>query len=440
MSVSTQKSLKFSPLIRLNAKRDYGDGKYIAMRWKGIPTGVRRSLILFVFTIPFEAGATTFMSGSLSLTKIIGFCFAVIFFFYYNPSRKLRPLPSIPPSMWWFLGYLMVFALNGLLLPNEDLRPLFSRFITLLQLIVLFWMILTLVEDDNTRQTVLVTYMIASAMLASGTLFAVPGFSGSFGEGRATAMEANNPNATGALMAIAAVGLIGLFRGGVFSRSKNLIFLFMLIPLIVLLVKTGSRGAIAAFVMGCSVYLFLWWRPKRKVWTVLLGFFGVVALLYIAATDPLTSERWQQTYQEGDVAGRDTIYLAAFEMIMERPLFGWKPLEMWRELGSRVGEFERDAHNLVLHLLLEVGLVGSIPFFVGLYLCLRAAWRASNGKSGPLYLALLITTLATNMANTGLAQKPFWLVLALASASQSVRSKRLGNRSGILLIRTSERA
>ena len=48
-------------------------------------------------------------------------------------------------------------------------------------------------------------------------------------------------------------------------------------------------------------------------------------------------ERWRQTYYEGDTTGRDVIYAAAVEMISERPLFGWNPVEAFYELAKRVG-------------------------------------------------------------------------------------------------------
>jgi O-antigen ligase len=88
---------------------------------------------------------------------------------------------------------------------------------------------------------------------------------------------------------------------------------------------------------------------------------------------------------------------------------------LWFELGRRTGDMWniKDAHNLYLHLLLEVGIAGAAAFFAGLYLCARAAWRARMGAFGFLPMALLVTILSANLTHTYLTRKPQWLFLAL---------------------------
>ena len=54
----------------------------------------------------------------------------------------------------------------------------------------------------------------------------------------------------------------------------------------------------------------------------------------------------------------------------------------------------RDAHNLLLHLLLEGGIVGTLPFLVGLWLCGQSAWKARSKPLGLLPLALFCAMLS----------------------------------------------
>jgi O-antigen ligase len=98
---------------------------------------------------------------------------------------------------------------------------------------------------------------------------------------------------------------------------------------------------------------------------------------------------------------------------------GWQPVAYWEELARRVGQIwaAKDAHNLILHLLLEVGLVGAVPFLIGLFLCARCAWTARSGSFGALPLALMLATLSANLTHTYLSRKPQWLVLAFAAAA-----------------------
>jgi O-antigen ligase len=127
----------------------------------------------------------------------------------------------------------------------------------------------------------------------------------------------------------------------------------------------------------------------------------------------------------GNLAGRQVIIPASLKMIIERPLFGWQPVAYWEELGHRIGNIwsVRDAHNLLLHLLLEVGLLGAIPFLIGLAICVLGAWKARTGKFGNLPFALLMMTLAANLTHTYLARKPQWLILALAVAAAKTAQK-----------------
>jgi O-antigen ligase len=149
------------------------------------------------------------------------------------------------------------------------------------------------------------------------------------------------------------------------------------------------------------------------------------AAVYVVSSNPNYVERWNQVYYEGNVSGRDRIYSASIDMALERPVFGWHPVLHWYELGSRLGKWERDEHSLILHLLLEVGTVGMIPFLVGLWLCGKDAWSARKGKLGGVPLALFLAALVNNVTDTGIAKKTLWFILALtlASASKSVSRK-----------------
>ena len=115
------------------------------------------------------------------------------------------------------------------------------------------------------------------------------------------------------------------------------------------------------------------------------------------------------------------IYANAIEMISERPLLGWHPITAFRELGRRIGYPGpgRDVHNLFLDLLIGVGLLGAIPFMVGLGLCTRAAWKARAGPFGMLPFALIMSSLAFSMTHTSLTWKAQWLALAIACAAAS---------------------
>jgi O-antigen ligase len=126
--------------------------------------------------------------------------------------------------------------------------------------------------------------------------------------------------------------------------------------------------------------------------------------------------------EEGNLSHREDIYPALLGMFREKPLLGWGPITNKYEVASRLGDAEtgrRDAHNVALEILTATGVLGALPFFLGVLLCVRAAWRARTGPWGSVPLAMVLAVLAGNMSENRMAGPLLWLVLACAAASGS---------------------
>jgi O-antigen ligase len=202
------------------------------------------------------------------------------------------------------------------------------------------------------------------------------------------------------------------------------------------MVYTGSRGGIVAFLTGVALYALPYCRSKRKMTAILGVTIAVVGVVYIVVNDQSTLSRLESSYNTGDTAGRDKIFAASIEMISEKPLLGWRPVVWAYELGPREGRGykARDAHNLFLHLLLEVGLLGAAPFLIGLGLCVRAAWTARVHSQGLLPLVWLATMIVASMSGSSVYYKSLWLVLMLNLASGASTVKQYKRKN--LMIRT----
>jgi len=131
-------------------------------------------------------------------------------------------------------------------------------------------------------------------------------------------------------------------------------------------------------------------------------------------------KRWEQTFAEGSLANREKIFPMAWGMFLEKPFIGWGPVRHYYELGSRLGYDKKDPHNLYLWILTETGILGAIPFFMGVWYCCREAWRARASIHGVLPLALVLALLTVNMKGTWFNRKLFWIVLAYALVSSKV--------------------
>jgi O-antigen ligase len=386
-----------------------------------VPAFVRWSFLLFVFTFGLESAGLPFLNtGRLSIARLSGLIFFASYFWYCNPLVG-NALPAVPPPFWWFSAYIALFLIHPFI-AQESGGTSVGRMLTMLQLFVLFWLASDLLRSSKIVRGVLWSYSASWFIVAAGLVFNLPGFSveemGRAGE-RLT-VEGYNPNGLALGAGAAALSLFGLFLN---RKTKGLFastwILCASVPLLLAVAKSGSRGGAIAFAVGFFVFLLPISRSSKKVVAWLAAGFGAIGLVYLIASNPLLFNRWEKTYYEGDTAGRQVIIAAGTEMFLERPLLGWGYVELETELGYRMGLLRpKGSHNLVLHLLLEVGVVGAVPFFVGLFLCVKAAWRARRGPQGVLPLAILVTILVGSLAGHLLAKKDFWLILALAMGAE----------------------
>jgi O-antigen ligase len=419
---------------------------YVAISSVRCPTTVRWALVIFVSTLPFDHLGWAFMDGSLSIAKLAGFLFFGFYFLHHGSPFGKRSLPRIPAAMWWFLIFLAVYTLNWALLGSAEFRDEFvSSLFQLVQLIVMLWICSDLLKDERTARSVLLAYTIAAALFALAIVLKVPGFYVEGAEGRVSGMG-ENPNAVAGNSAMAIIIILGLFlyRPYRYTSRRKLFLISLSLPLFATIVMSGARGAVVAFLMGGMVYLFPYRRSKRVLTAIFIVTLAISAVFYFVATNPDFLERWNRTYYEGSLEGREDIFPAAAETILERPILGWQPVDSYYELGRRIGgEYfsrGRDAHNLFLTVLLQVGVIGAIPFLVGFWLCGQSAWRARLGNLGLLPLALLAYDLVGSMNGTSLFVKSHWLILALTLAAAPTVRGELGKRLPVLLVNRPSKA
>jgi O-antigen ligase len=396
-------------------------------RWvaqtRPLPPLLQWSFLLFVFTIPLESADLGINRGSLSLARMVG-----LFFFGFCVLHHKRCFLFPPLPLWLFMGYLVFYLVNGLFIQDIYFRMFLTRTITFVQLYVFFWIGSTLMRDENLTRKALLSYSLSTIFMSLGTRFGLPGFSSetlksSVGE-RITTLD-YNPNYLSLILALSAVILVGL-RLDKNTRSLWAKWTLVFSVLIVLgfMVKTGSRAGICAFVVGVSFYLLPLGRTRRRMVAVAMGMSALIMVAVLVARDPDALGRWTKMVVEGNTSGRDEIYSAAIQLIAEQPFSGYGPIESQEALNLRLrgSEGMQDPHSLPLHLLLEVGLIGAFPFFLGLLVCVYYAWKGRNGPLGVMPLSLLATMLVGLLFHTWMTNKPLWLVLATSCASGFIRN------------------
>jgi O-antigen ligase len=400
------------------------------------PFVVRATFLALTVSIPFDG--VDVMPGIASLAKFTGYAF--IASLVICPKRFTSRSPGALP-MKCFVAYLIIYVFGGFAIPEEAMRPFAVHFFRLLQYLVLFFLACEMLKDVQLTRTVLLLFCLACTVIAVGSLLNVPGFAveSATEMKRQTALDYNQ-NAVALLMALCIVISTGLWIYGNFQLLwQKCVLIGLPLPCLVLLLRTGSRAGVGAFVLGFMVFLLPGSGFRKQAGMVLAVIIAVLAANDIRGSSAF--ERWSKTYYEGHLAGRERMYPAAEEMFLERPMTGW--IVYQHELADRTGgRFlggARNAHNDLFHLLLQVGLIGTIPFVIGVSVVSWRAWKARLSPFGVLPLALMVTMFSNGLGHTGVDDKHTWLFMGLAVAAfavfeqsghETLRGRRLAARTG----------
>jgi len=366
---------------------------------------VRAAFYGFVFSIPFDL---PYLKLSLEVTTVTGALFLLCTLI--QPSVSFR---RIPGAVMWFVVYLWMFGLSTLINRNPLNSLVLVLFLFMVQLVLILWTSSNLLRDPRVMRGVIITLALAVALRA---VLQELGIGATTKElwtgGERVSAFGQNPNLASIIMSVGIVMLLHL-------RPRLLTW-----PLAAFgayaVMQTGSRGGLLCFVAGLLVWALMSGRTAgAKVRGLALGLIAV-ALLGVGVMRSEMLRNRLLAAEEGRLAGRERIYPAVLSMISEKPVFGWGPVENQVEIAQRIGELrkdKRDAHNLVLDLMSSTGLAGTIPFLLGMGMCVLSAFRARRGPYGSLPLAICAVTFVGCMSGTWIAAKIVWLVFAIALAA-----------------------
>lgn len=398
---------------RARAARRAGTAKWL----------IRYTFYALVFSLPFEEAL---IAGGATLPKLFGVALAGIALLQPKICYRLPP-----KAFRWFAAYLCIHVLYGayLILTPPDVPEFSEAFLRsafrLAQLAFLFWLSYNLLRDDQVAKGALWAFALATILLSALQIVGIT--SDVSGKGRMTAFDAN-PNGLATVLSLGLIALFGLAYGRLKNDWKERAVFWAASGMIAIaIVKTGSRGAIVA-IAGTLLVFFLKGKTLRS--NLKFGAIALIALALIVVAsyqiEPVRA-RWEQAFYEESLGGREKIFPATVDMILDSPVIGWGPIVHLWELGPRLGMPMRDEHNSYLYLLAEAGIVGALPFFIGLWLCLRSAWRARRGVAGFVPLLMLLFIMLLSMKGTLHHRKYYWLVLAygLAASTYTVRPRYL---------------
>src|SRR3989339_1545546 len=232
-----------------------------------------------------------------------------------------------------------------------------------------------------------------------------------------------NPNGMGVVSAlILPLSLWKFLETG----KKSALFLFLLISLSLLL--CGARGSINAALFSLGYFIYA--RSKKNN---PFAFFATVSgvLIFIWIIETLAKEFFKTYIRVESIpilGGRLEAWQAAVSLIMDKPLFGYgfgveDKLFGLKKVMFRVhsGAY---AHNSFLGMLLQLGLLGLIIFFVPLFVLLfKEVFSRGENKETPVLRYALRSSLIAGLIccmseswiySVGNTQVfPFWIMVML---------------------------
>jgi O-antigen ligase len=184
------------------------------------------------------------------------------------------------------------------------------------------------------------------------------------------------------------------------SRRHRIANVMLLIPLVASLCLTLSRGTWIALIVGGVV--LGWMRSRRLVllWAMVAALVVILALLLPAGyareriRGLLEPDRWV-----GALYDRPAIWRGSLRLIAERPIIGhgWGHKNFhhaWKRLPDRPPRLYGAAHNTVLHLLFELGILGLLIHGVIYGMILMTLIRGYRAAMDPYLQGLLAALLA----------------------------------------------
>jgi O-antigen ligase len=377
------------------------------------------ALCVFAFSIPLEAPDRF----AFEVSTMTGAIFVVASLLSPRLSYGRVPWPAA-----WYAVYLFVllvaFQTQGAEYPGGlYLGEVLVQAARLATWILLFWACTNLLRDPRAYRATLWALILGCIVRSALPLLDLARSTSSKGVERVAALG-QNPNQSAQVLALGLLALIGLTymqpRG---SRRLRALSWGGVVLIAVGIVQTGSRGGLATAAIGALIFLSTGRTLRFRLKNLFVGSLLLGGLGFLAFRSGTMRSRVEKTVETGRLSEREVIWPVALRMIRDRPVLGWGPAVNKQELAARLNDAEhqsRDTHNLLLEVLTSSGVLGALPFLLGTWLCLRAAWNARTGPRGIVPLALMLATLAGNMSQNRLSWPVIWLILSLGLASEGI--------------------
>jgi putative inorganic carbon (HCO3(-)) transporter len=382
----------------------------------GIFLALKRPLLfplgLYVMLVPFDP---LLGQGGATITRGVALLSAAALIFHIIAHRRLLA----PPKSWVAWAAFVLWAALTALVTIDPANTLLS-FTQLIQLF-LFYTVLAVYPVRRDELRTLAVIVVASGVTVAGYGFYLYLQGTRFAADRLTLTDGTgayiDPNHLGAALLLPIALAVGTF-----IETKNILLRFAAGASLTImafgLFLTGSRGALVALAI---MMVYIGWQTRYRLQILaLLSIFGLLSLMV-----PTIWTRFADPTQ-GAGSGRLFIWNAAFRGFSQFWLtgagLGSFPAVYNRELLSIYQQvfqgWSRPAHNILLGIAIELGLLG-------VTLLVYAWWRSwADARGNVVIEAAIIALLVASLFLDTLLFKYLWLAFSMAALVKNAADPR----------------
>lgn len=372
------------------------------------------SLLLFVFSLPFEYWDPFGIASFFTVTKFSGLLYFGLSLSDIADNFKLQTVKQ--PVMVLFCLWLFLLFQGIINYWHGTSLSVYS--FTFLQNIVLFWLISNdLIRNDRLAGKLFISLITGVFLMASLSSFGI-GLSneinGEIGTYRLS-FFGSNPNSVGNLAALAMLFAISIIMDKTKPfGNKGFLLIITLPSFISILSLSGSRGALVISFVGVFVlFLFQKIALNRKIMMLLLGSAFVVFTAMKMMQSDIMQRRIYLTTSEGSLGGREIIWKHALDIFYENPFLGLGNTGYQYEIIQRYGMY-MDTHNLFLYFMATGGVIALFLYLIFLFNLFRASRNYYNHRDNVILFALLIVYLFSVFKSGGaINSKLYWIIAAI---------------------------
>lgn len=381
------------------------------------PRVLRLLALGFVVTLFFENLVWVDRPFRILPSTFVGFALGAAFAF-----RGMRRMSFVRGASAWFFAFLVVTAIEEVVryqvgaLPAFYSIPSYRAYFQFAQSVLLYLIFQDVLHDARVARTLARVFLGCVGGMAVASLFVTVGGTVLSDVSR-IGFGTLNVNTQGYLYAMTIVALVCrlLDRWPAFGRGEA--FVVGLVGVMTLaLARTGSRVSTVALLVGLATAASLNLRRRQLSAYFLLVPVMAAGMGAIVLTTPVVEARWTAVVEQGDTGTRAELADSGLGLFGLSPILG-RGASYMDELGGLVLGQDRPiaAHNAYLEVLVSFGIIGAIPWLLGIASVFGGVWRRRKQLWGTVFSALLAASLVYGLAGNLGYDKFFWILLAMAT-------------------------